>query len=382
MTSIQLTSLRPDTTLARRLGRLNAPDQGTVAITVRPDTRRSGWLSRDLVAALGVRHDVTGQSRRDTDDQQLAPVWLDAYTIRNLLVIGAEALTDDLVHELVDIASLAALDLWLVADHTVPEPLTDALSDWPVTACPPDRFVARWLPDSTDSDITLIASPAPSPLPEVVPQADFTVFRATARRQLPAEQFAVVDNLYRATTSDVADALGDGRHPLEALRTALAGASSPSETTVTARAVQAAAFVAGWHLRIDLPALLAHSDQLRAAAVDDPRVWRQLRAYRQPHRQVVCALTLVGVAPALQQQALLGDLAADATTLTTAPSSSRRSRTGPTIATCRWAWSPSSPSSARSTPRPCWPLHARADRRPRRSARCWRPQAALSRSTR
>jgi hypothetical protein len=308
MTTVQLTLLRPDTGLARRLGRLNAPDAGTVAVTVRPDTRREGWLARDLLAALGVRSDVTGQSRRDTDDQQLAPVWLAAHAVRDLVVVGVEALTGDLVHELVEIATLAALDLWLVADHTVPEALTDALADWPVAPCPPDRFTARWLTDDpapTTAPATVAAS---STLPAVVPQSDFTVFRATAQRQLPPEQFEEVDRHYRAAAAATADALAGGEPALEVLRTALTGATSPAETTTTARAVQAAAFVAGWHLRVDLPALLAHADHLRPAAAEDPTVWRQLRAYRQPHRQAGCTLTLLGLSPARQQQARFGDL--------------------------------------------------------------------------
>jgi hypothetical protein len=310
---IRLTLLDLNTATARALAGC-ADRPGVAVITVRPDTRREAWLARDLLSAAGIRHSRSGQTRRDADDRQLAPMWLHAHDIRDVLVVGVEALPAKLLPELVELTALAAARLWLVTDHVLPDTLTDTLADWPVTPCAPDDFTRRWLTGAAidqPSEARQPLSPAGDGLPADVPQVDFAVFRATARRQLPAEEFAAVDARYLDVLEAALQALDDGSYPVEVLRDALSRCASTTATTVTTRAVQAAAFRAGHHLRASLESLLACEDHAPVAAADDAATWRQLHTYRQPFRQASCALTLLGLPLATQRALRMADLDVD-----------------------------------------------------------------------
>jgi len=57
--------------------------------------------------------------------------------------------------------------------------------------------------------------------------------------------------------------------------------------------------------------LLAAGDATVAAAAADPGPWRKLRAYRDPHRGAVCALTAAGLDIAAQQQLRVANVTDD-----------------------------------------------------------------------
>lgn len=97
----------------------NAPDQGRVAVRARPGMRRTDWLTRDLLAALGVDFTVTGAGRNADENLQLLPVRLIAGRITDVLVAGAESLTPGILTDLVLLAASAGTRLWLVTAPTV-----------------------------------------------------------------------------------------------------------------------------------------------------------------------------------------------------------------------------------------------------------------------
>lgn len=318
MGPINLTVMPLNTADARRLADCNAPDRGIVVITIRPDTRRIGWIARDVLTAVGVRHDVSGRVRSDSDDYQLAATWLDAHDVTDLIVVGIEMLPAELLPELIDLTTLAGSALWLVADHRLPATTTELLTDWPTATLGPVPFASRWLSPTTEPEPEPANAPLPddSGLPAAVPYADVAVFRASCRQLLEADEFAAVDERYLAAFDAADSALGAEADLCEVVRDAVLACRSCVETTVTVRAVQAAAFRRGTYLKIDLPTLLAHDDHVRAAAAGDPASWRSLRAYRHPHRQSICALTLLGASPTQLQATSVADLADDTTTLT------------------------------------------------------------------
>jgi hypothetical protein len=71
--ALHSTVAHSDTEHARLLASLNSPDAGVLSVRVRPDTRRFGWLSRDVLAAPGKRRDVSGKGRNDAEDTALVP---------------------------------------------------------------------------------------------------------------------------------------------------------------------------------------------------------------------------------------------------------------------------------------------------------------------
>lgn len=316
MPPVHLTVLALDTDTARRLAATNDLGQRVVTITVRPDTRRAGWLARDLLTAVGVRHDVSGRSKSDRMDQQYAALWLAAHNIGHVLVVGVDALRPDLLDELVDLTSLSDATLWLVADHTVPERTVETLQSWPLTPVPPKEFTSRWLADVAHGPaVREVAPPAVQAALPPLPRTDFALFRAACRDLLQPDEFAQVDVVWVARLRAARQRLSQGDEPLEVLRAAVEASSDEGGLMAAVRAVQTAAFQTGTHLKVDLAALLAHDDHVPAANAEAAATWVRLRAYRQPHRQVACALAVAGLAIDEQLQATVGDLAEDGSSL-------------------------------------------------------------------
>jgi hypothetical protein len=271
-------------------------------------------VARGLLAAVGVRHDVSGRARRDTDDRQLAAMWLNAHGIRDLIAVGVEALSGDPLAELVELTTLAGAQLWLVADHILPDLVADELSAWPLGPCPPAQFHSRWLAAAPEvagaAPTTSRGSVAATPMP-AVPTVDFPVFLATARRSLPADEFAAVERRYIAERDAALAAIHTGTDPIEVLRSALERCPDEPTVTVTVRGVQAAAFRCCRHLRVDVTAVLGCGDFAPVAAADDPGTWRLLHAYRQPERQTACALTLASASLTDQRALTIADIDPD-----------------------------------------------------------------------
>lgn len=317
---VRLTVAASDTAHARWISGLGDVADGVVVVQARPGTRRDGWLAADVLAAMGKRRDVTGKGRNHDQDWALASIWLTAHSVGDIIVTDLANLPDDVAEALLRLAAGAGATLWLVADHAIDEPLAQLLAQWPVTAVARPAFDAHWQERTTDRGETP-TSAAGDGWPDAVPDADFPVFRAEARRLLTADEFAAVDAAYTqahaATGLWLASADVTEQTVAEHLRDLLTGCTTSAQMTTSLRAAQVAAFTAGWYVQADLLRLLAAGDATVAAAGGDPATWRKLRAYRDPHRGAICALTAAGLDIAGQQQLRIGDVADDGTSVHT-----------------------------------------------------------------
>ena len=96
----------------------------------------------------------------------------------------------------------------------------------------------------------------PTPFPKFLPEVDFYAFRGLCRDLLPADEFAIVDDLYTRTFRAVtADPLGDDEDASLRIRDMLSSVTSDSEATTIIRATQAALFKTGRHLYVWMPTL-------------------------------------------------------------------------------------------------------------------------------
>jgi hypothetical protein len=113
-----------------RIGDANDADAGRIAIRARPGVRRVGWLSRDLLAGLGVDFTVSGAGRNDDENLQLLPVRLAASRISDILVDDVELIPSPMVGDLAVLAAGAGIRLWLVTRPPVNQETMAALADW------------------------------------------------------------------------------------------------------------------------------------------------------------------------------------------------------------------------------------------------------------
>ncbi|PKW25750.1 hypothetical protein [Phycicoccus duodecadis] len=270
---------------------LPALDPSSGVLTASTTLTRNAWtLSQDLLLGLGARHDLPGAGRRHDEDITLLRCWIRAYDIRLIVMLNAHLVPyPRLLTFLLDLGRAADCDVALTHDestvtpviawaqdngarvHTTPTPLIDRMK---ATARPAYPLPAE----------------APTSFPKFLPEVDFYAFRGLCRELLPANEFAIVDDLYVRTFRDItANPLGDDEDASSRLRTMLSTVTTESEATTIIRATQAALFKTGRHLYVWMPTLRTamQRDQHRRLT---PAEVRSLRGYRTPWRSSLAVL--------------------------------------------------------------------------------------------
>lgn len=300
-----------DTRYVAHLASLNDVDAGIISLLVRPNARRVGWFARDFLAAMGKRRDVSGKGRNDQEDLALVPVWLAVHRITDVILAGAEALTADHLADLMLILASSRVRLWLVCDQQLGSGVTDLADEWPMTAVDRSAFDSRF---STRTRAVIQMS-SEVEWPAEVPFADFPIYLAEVRRLLPPNEARLVEAHYWREFDHTSRELAADSPTEESLslylRRRLGECVNEAAMITTLRAAQAAAFNAGWFVQADLSRLLASGVVDIAAVVNDPSTWKRLRAYRQPHRGAVCALTATGLDIETQRRIRIRDVASD-----------------------------------------------------------------------
>ena len=305
----------------RFLSGLNDVNAGVVSVRARPATRRTGWLSREVLSALGKSFEVAGKGRNAQEDTALVPVWLAAHEVTDLLVAGVEVLSLDHLHHLAALASGLRLRLWLVADHVASEAIHSLAAAWPVTPVPQDRFDAHWSAATNAREPAESPPTGPEAWPAEVPLADFPVFLAEANSRLTPDAAAAVGLRFLEAFSEAGRLLDSVVDDLtedtasEAIRRMLRGCATRSEMVTVVTAFQAAAFHRRWLVLVDRDSLLSSGSGHLAALASNPQTWVKLRAYRQPYRAAVCALNAADLDLTTLRRLSVGAVSHDGTTL-------------------------------------------------------------------
>lgn len=74
------------------------------------------------------------------------------------------------------------------------------------------------------------------------------------------------------------------------------------------RGTQVAFFRAGFHLQVDLDQLIGTASTMPRRALRTPELWHRLRAYPEPHRGAICALSAANLAVDTIRHLAVGDL--------------------------------------------------------------------------
>jgi hypothetical protein len=140
-------------------------------------------------------------------------------------------------------------------------------------------------------------------------------FRAEARRLAP-EAFEVVDDRFAKAFGDAMKFFSNHRvldesSVLVLVRSQLHRCASTEEMFCVLRAIQAAAFRAGWLVSVELDRLIVTAENAAAAVVHSPQTWVRLRAYREPYRGAACALAACEICLDSVLALVLGDVDAD-----------------------------------------------------------------------
>ncbi|SSC25063.1 Hypothetical protein KLENKIAIHU_3687 [Klenkia terrae] len=264
------------------------PSTGVVTFTARP-TKHAWVIGQDLLAALGINHDVYGSGRRHGEDLEYARAWLTAHDVRLVIVRHADTIPsieflDDLEH----LSSSVGADLVLTCDDTVGENLADWITARGGTIT--DLPALRTLITETARPTHVVPPDTPVDFPQYLPRAEFYAFRARVREVLRPEQFSLVDRLYRSTFHAIADTPPATPEDAAATLTALiAQHRTPGQALTIARAAQAALFTQGLLLKVSIDTLL-HGTAAAEHRRMTPAEVRSLRAYRTAWRSTAAIL--------------------------------------------------------------------------------------------
>ncbi len=299
--TVRRLTLPDDAEPTRTLLARSDPATGLIVVQVRPGMRHLGWIAKDVLSALGQSLAPRTTGRIAAEDIARCRAWLRGHRVAHLVVIDSQILRPKLLEELVDLAEDAGMDLWL-ADHLPTsdrheEELQDlGVLDVYVGDLPAPAGVAH-------------ASPANgTPPTPTVPRADFARFRSQARRLLEPADFDRVDEIYRFAFEHIVKVAACGSDLVAATFLLVNQASDGEARIVSLRAAQAAAFICGIDLEIDLTALTA---ELCDVAPSAQAARRQLASYADPQRAIVCLLAVLGLAPDQQLSLKLTDIADD-----------------------------------------------------------------------
>ena len=324
-----------DEETARRLAvsRLCAPDDGIVGILIRPDMRRRSWLASDILAGVGVRHDVKGVGRDEDIDWQLAGIWLAAHPVRHLVVARSEWLPVELLRELLLLAAGAGTAVWLLTTPPRSDAHAAACASWTALQVGWPDFLAAF------ADIPELLAGATHQFPAErtsdnantaeddgadglvaaawLPDDDFPSFRAACRARLSPVAWTWADRTFLAELSAATSWLSQHPTPLSAplvadrLHSVYDRCATVSELLVATRATQVALFRAGWLCQVDLPRLANLAAAVPRRAQRTPTLWRRARVYRQPHRGTIAALAGAGLDLTEMSALTVADTASD-----------------------------------------------------------------------
>lgn len=304
----------------RRLRAASNPDRGLVVAAVPPDMRRSYPLTWELLEALGKERDITGAGRHEDLNWELAAAWFLAHDVRHLVLVDAQWLTPTLIPDVIGLAAVTGVSLWMVAHLPTTDTYAEALEGWPTSPADP-RVLAELVAAAgrrDGADLGEVNFPG-------LPADSYPTFRAEARRRLSPDEFAVVDQRLWAAYQSASSWFAahspnevDETSVLTYLRGRLDACACAEEMVIEVRGVQIAAHRAGWLVSAVVDRLVATAQNAPASAIHSPLTWRRLRAYREPYRGAVCALVACSMTLGAISSVTLCDVAADGTWLNAA----------------------------------------------------------------
>jgi hypothetical protein len=233
-------------------------------VELTPTGRTLGWLAKCFLEGLGKESAEEGASKGEDLNWSFVVAWLEALCVRRIVIWRAHLLQPRLVDEIMMLAARLRLGTTFIAQpRACPRGLNEAwLRRWMLPAVAFDE----WGPVASDAlgrgagTTTPEASPAPEPAPGIVPDVDFTLFRARCRRELDTEWFTVIDGDYCREAQGAVRSMGAGDVSEASVFAEMGRVCSGmpmARQIARIRGLQAGAFVQGWLVNVESERLLA-----------------------------------------------------------------------------------------------------------------------------
>lgn len=307
-----------DSLLTPTVPALNDPAGGRCAIMVRPNLERLGVLAADIQHQLG--HVAATAAESWQRGAAGAAAWMAADGIDHLVVGYAETLRRGRLDDLTMLCQLTTTNLWLVLDTTTPDHIIEYATSWGADVISTDEFLER-LPPTKKNHQQPPSQPADAAGVAHVPD-DALTFLATAKRTLPADDFALVLADYKAAF-DATDHLIDSNDTIDEevlgqhLWELLAGRTTLAQITTLARGLQAAALHRGYHVRIDPRRFLDRAADISTVIQLTGDGWALVAQRCLPNEAAIAVLAAIGLDSTTVAALQVHHVAQDASTVTT-----------------------------------------------------------------
>ena len=270
------------------------PRSGTLSLRSHIGGSRDTWLYNDTLRGLGKTYQhssLTGYSSAAA----YSIAWLVAEGIDRVVLYDASCASPKDLVAYAQLATAYGIDLHIVSDGVTPDALRKHLQRLDPVPLAAEALVA--IIDGARQPSA--PPPGRADLLAEVPIVDPLHFRATCRHLLSAEEFGPVDAVYRGAFAEAVHidfTLGEElvAHAIYAL---LADSDDPSSHIITVKAVQAAAFRAGWHVAVDLNRMLGHIGPMTMRRHLDDEKWALLYSAVRPSSTALAGLAAAGAEP-------------------------------------------------------------------------------------
>ena len=266
--------------------------RGVAVCLPQPGPGSAPALTGDLLIALGKFPGALAAGHLSRRGLELAGLWLRAEQVHDLVVLRADRLPARCWTSLAALAAAAGTRLWLVVHQAAASPGQLAVLAL-VTGRPPAG------PRPWRAALTILPGPGNTdPAFPAVPDVEFPLFRAAARRLLDPAAFAHVDAIYLDTRARAracaallrheGTAASVGERAAAVLQQLTIDAASTGEVLTRMRAAQAGLFAEG--LLLDPSVHAARGWRNNQPRLDDATVTR-LRGLADPAAAAAITLT-------------------------------------------------------------------------------------------
>lgn len=293
-----MSALRKLTTLTDPItcdDELRRDREGWVVVHVRPNmSGRDQVLWQDLITALGHTSTLSTRSRTANDAQTQAFCWMGSAGIDNLAVGSANFLTPRHLSDLCAMASALGMYVWLLYDIEPCDERSEALD----RLSPNQSDVAAFLQirmqaaDRRRYERKQFMPP--------VPDAHFFAFLESAEATMNSRDFDKAKNLFFSGRSQMLSRLQNNPPTDEdavasVLHEITADTNDINEVTCIVKGAQAAAFMTGWNMQVDIPRWVQRGTVTGLRMQLDDHEWKALGRLQHPCAAAACALSVLGI---------------------------------------------------------------------------------------
>ena len=289
--------------------------RGWAVMRARPEIRQNGLvLWADLLGALGHEMTTSIHGRAGRYSRTLVYCWLASGEVDDLVVAGANLLPARALVELCTLTSSLGVRTWLLYDQETCDEREEVELGLGLTGIALTDFLER------RRDAGEVQNEAPDKPFPAVPDVHFLGFLDTARSVVRAEDFHLVFECYRHGREQMrsrlqTEAVIDEKLLAQYLHEITAATNDLNEIAALVKGAQAAAFLEGWHARVDINRWAQRGMVAGLSMQLDESAWAKLARLHLPCEAAACVLSTLGLSADVVPDVTASQVADDGSTI-------------------------------------------------------------------